>query len=93
MTNAIEQLAQSYNVIECQSMPILLIGGGSKLKGIVNHLLKKEVFTNIKTASPKTIGARDPSLFALLGALYIDYKYPNTSSDEKKPTVAVSRED
>ncbi len=93
MTNAIEQLAQSYNVIEYQSMPILLIGGGSKLKGIVNHLLKKEVFTNIKTASPKTIGARDPSLFALLGALYIDYKYPNTSSDEKKPTVAVSRED
>ena len=93
MTNAIEQLAQSYNVIEYQSMPILLIGGGSKLKGIVSHLLKKEVFTNIKAVTPKTIGARDPSLFALLGAIYIDYKYPNTSSDEKKPTVAVSREE
>ena len=93
MTNAIEQLAQSYNVIEYQSMPILLIGGGSRLKGIVNHLLQKNVFTNIKAISPKTIGARDPSLFALLGAIYIGYKYPNTSGDEKKPTVAVSREE
>lgn len=93
LTNAIEQLAQSYNVVEYQSMPILLIGGGSKLKGLVPYLLSKEVFSNIKAITPKTIGARDPSLFALLGAIYVDYKYPNTSGDEKKPAVAVSREE
>ena len=93
MTNAIEQLAQAYNVIEYANMPIILIGGGSKLKGIVPYILSKEIFQNVKTLSPTTIGARDPSLFALLGAIYSDNKYPNASDEEKKQSSPVSREE
>lgn len=93
MTNAIEQLAQAYNVIEYANMPIILIGGGSKLKGIVPYILSKENFQNVKTLSPTTIGARDPSLFALLGAIYSDNKYPNASDEEKKQSSPVSREE
>ena len=93
MTNAIEQLAQAYNVIEYANMPIILIGGGSKLKGIVPYILSKETFQNVKTISPTTIGARDPSLFALLGAIYSDNKYPNASDEEKKQSSPVSREE
>lgn len=93
MTNAIEQLAQAYNVIEYANMPIILIGGGSKLKGIVPYILSKETFQNVKTLSPTTIGARDPSLFALLGAIYSDNKYPNASDEEKKQSSPVSREE
>ena len=90
---AIEQLAQTYNVVDFQQMPILLVGGGSRLRGIVPFIVNKNVFTNIEAISPSTIGARDSSLFAVLGAIYVNEKYPNTSVGDKKPNVNVSRED
>jgi cell division protein FtsA len=93
LTVAIEQLAQQYNVVDYQSMPIILIGGGSKLKGIVPFITSKGTYSNIRTEVPKSLGARDPSLFALLGAIYVDNKYPNTSSEAKKANVNVAREE
>lgn len=93
MNNAIEQLAQVYNVIDYANMPIILIGGASKLKGIVPYILSKGTFQNVKTLSPTTIGARDPSLFALLGAIYSDNKYPKATDEEKKQSSPVSREE
>ena len=92
-TVAIESLAQAYNVVDYQSLPILLIGGTSRLKGIVPYLTAKGTYNNIQSVIPKVLGARDPSLFALLGAIYINTKYPNTYSNEKRPTVNVSREE
>ena len=93
LTVAIEQLSQTYNVVEYLQMPILLIGGGSRLIGLVDYLIGKNQFQNIKAISPKSLGARDPSLFALLGAIYIDNKYPNTTTSEKKIANNVSREE
>lgn len=90
---AIEELAKAYNVTDYLSMPIYLIGGGSKLNGLIPYLLNKEQFTNIMAVSPKSIGGRDPSLFALIGAIYITNKYPNTKSVDKVNTVNVSREE
>lgn len=90
---AIEQLAQAYNVVDYQNMPILLIGGGSRLKGIIPFITSKGTFTNIQAITPKSLGARDPSLFALLGAIYVDSKYPNTTNGEKKTMVNVLREE
>ena len=91
---AIEELAKSYNVIDYQAMPILLIGGGSRLKGLVPYLLDKNAFDTIRTVAPKSIGARDPSLFAVLGAIYVNKKYPNTyQGDTAKINVNVARED
>ena len=93
LTVAIEQLSQTYNVVEYLQMPIPLIGGGSRLIGLVDYLIGKNQFQNIKAISPKSLGARDPSLFALLGAIYIDNKYPNTTTSEKKIANNVSREE
>ena len=93
MNVAIEQLAQLYKVADFQNMPILLIGGGSRLKGLVPYLVNKGVYTKIQTILPRSLGARDPSLFALIGAIYVESKYPNTSDTEIKNNVNVSRED
>ena len=93
MNVAIEQLAQLYNVVDYQNLPIILIGGGSKLKGIVTHFVEKGTYPYISTLSPNNLGARDPSLFALIGAIYINSKYSNTNSGEKNNNISVSRED
>ena len=93
MLVAIEDLAKAYNVVDYQGLPILLIGGGSRLKGLVPYLMGKKTFETITTVTPKTIGARDPSLFALLGAIYVNEKYPNTSESVSKANVNVARED
>lgn len=93
MNVAIEQLAQLYKVVDYQNMPIILIGGGSRLKGLVPYLVAKNVYNNIQTVLPRSLGARDPSLFAIIGAIYVENKYPNTSDTEIKNNVNVSRED
>lgn len=90
---AIEELARAYNINDYQTLPLLLIGGGSKLKGIIPYLVSKNEFNTIEALSPRSIGGRDPSLFALLGAIYINHKYPNTKSGDKQINVNVSREE
>ncbi len=93
MNVAIEKLAQLYKVVDYQKMPILLIGGGSRLKGLVPYLQSKNSYNDIQTITPRSLGARDPSLFAVVGAIYTESKYPNTSEPEAKNNVNVSRED
>ncbi len=90
---AIEELARAYSINDYQTLPLLLIGGGSKLKGIIPYLVSKNEFNTIEALSPRSIGGRDPSLFALLGAIYINHKYPNTKSGDKQINVNVSREE
>ena len=90
---AIEELARAYSINDYQTLPLLLIGGGSKLKGIIPYLVSKNEFNTIEALSPRSIGGRDPSLFALLGAIYINHKYPNTKSGDRQINVNVSREE
>ena len=89
----IEQLALTYNVMEYSKLPIILVGGGSKLKGLTNYLKDKTGNPNINVVAPKTLGARDPSLFSVLGAIYINKKYPNIGDEAHRQIVSVTRED
>ena len=67
--NSIAQIAVQHKLQGENDLPIILIGGGSKLNGLVPYLSEKMNKENIKNVSPIVLGARDPSLFALLGAL------------------------
>lgn len=89
---AIEELSSSYNLADYKDCPILLVGGTSKLKGIKEFLLCKNVYTDIRQVTPNSLGARDPSLLALLGSIYVNYKYPNTIGHKIESTT-VSREE
>ena len=90
---AIEDLAITYKVANYRDLPIYLIGGTSRLKGIIPYLESKETYKNFTKIVPHSLGARDPSLFALLGAILVEHKYPNTSSLEKATSVTVTREE
>ena len=89
----IEQLALAYNVQEYSKLPVVLVGGGSKLKGLLNYLKDKTGNPNINSVSPKTLGARDPSMFSVLGAIYINAKYPNLGDEANRQIVSVTREE
>lgn len=90
----LEKIAELYQIDNYSSFPIIMIGGGSKLRGLLNYLKEKNPRQTFQTLIPKTIGARDPSLFSLLGAIYVDSKYPNTSiSSGDTNKINVSREE
>ena len=92
-TSAEERLATAYKVDIYRELPIILIGGGSKLHGLVPYLQSKLVQKDITLLSPHTLGARDPSLFALLGAIKIHAEHPGVMEDINTNITPVSRED
>ena len=84
--NAIGQIASQHRLEGEAELPIIIIGGGSKLNGLVSYLCEKMNKINIKNISPDVIGARDPSLFALLGALNFLEKSPREVEEISTPT-------
>ena len=89
----IEQLAQKYGVENFKNMPLVLIGGGSKLKGLANYLRPKFNGTNINVVAPHVIGARDPSLCSCLGAILFHARHRGVVEDINTAVAPVSRED
>ena len=89
----IEQLSNIYNVVNHNTLPIYLIGGGSKLKGMVTYLSERLSNKNIELLKIKSIGARDTSLVSLLGAIYVNKKYPISKDAASENRVTVNREE
>ncbi len=63
------------------NIPLVLIGGGSQLHGLKEYLKNKVYSEDIRVIVPKTFGARDPSFFNCLGALYSYAKLPNIGEE------------
>ena len=89
LKTSIEQLKTGYQVNE--TLPIYLIGGGSKLIGLVDYLKLNLFNDNVFTLTPKVMGARDPSLFSALGAILVYEKY--LSDLDSEVAVNVMREE
>lgn len=77
---------KSYN-----SIPMILVGGGSRLYGLKNYLEHKVMSNEIFVLNPTTIGARDPSFFNALGCIYTFNKYPLIASDTHANVGEVTR--
>ena len=88
----IEQLSNAYNIDEPSSIPLVIIGGGSKLKGFKQFLYNNIRSTNLRFLKNRSIGARDSSLTALLGALLVENRYP-VNKVETPAHVTVSRDE
>ena len=88
---AMDQLKELYKVNK--DIPILVIGGTSKLKGLISYLKTKLYKENISAVSPKTIGVRDPSMLACLGAVLFHSKHPGVLEDINTSSTPVGRED
>lgn len=69
-----------------KQLPMILIGGGSLLKGLEAYMLPKVQSVSVTTVIPKVLGARNPALFNCLGMLLVQKKY-QAVFDENHPKV------
>ena len=90
---SIQQLALAYKVDTYKTLPFVITGGGSKLHGLLNYLKDKFGKDNIQIVNPRTIGARDPSLAACLGAILVHNSHPGVVEDINSSSSPVSREE
>ena len=93
----VNQLNEAVNTVTAQhdksyrSFPMLLVGGGAELNGLVQYITPKVLSETVEVIRPKTLGARNTTFFNCLGAILTHSKYPNLN-DESHPRVgALSR--
>ena len=86
------QIINDYARDNISSLPIVFTGGFSSLHGF--DKIAKEKFTgnqSIHYLQPEAIGARSPSLSALVGALLASSKYKGSLSDQRARVAQVER--
>ena len=71
-----------------RSFPMILIGGGAELNGLVQYITPKVPSETVNVIRPQTLGARNATFFNCLGAILTHSKYPNLN-DESHPRVGV----
>ena len=69
-----------------RSFPMLLIGGGAQLNGLVSYITPKVLSETVEVVNAKSLGARNPTFFNCLGMLLTQAKYLNLN-DEAHPRV------
>ena len=86
------QIINDYARDNISSLPIVFTGGFSSLHGF--DKIAKEKFTgnqSIHYLQPEAIGARSPSLSALVGALLASSKYKGSLTDQRARVAQVER--
>ena len=85
LNNAVNEVVAAHDK-SYRSFPMLLIGGGAQLNGLVNYITPKVLSETVTVVAPKTLGARNPTFFNCLGMLLTHAKYLNLN-DEAHPKV------
>ena len=85
LNNAVNEVVSAHDK-SYRSFPMLLIGGGAELNGLVSYITPKVLSETVEVVTPKTLGARNPTFFNCLGMLLTHAKYLNLN-DEAHPKV------
>ena len=85
LNEAVDQVVSQHDRTY-RSFPMLLIGGGALLNGLVEYITPKVLSETVTVVTPKTLGARNPTFFNCLGMLLTHAKYLNLN-DEAHPKV------
>ena len=85
LNNAVNDVVSAHDR-SYRSFPMLLIGGGAELNGLVNYITPKVLSETVEVVSSRTLGARNPTFFNCLGMLLTHAKYLNLN-DEAHPKV------
>ena len=85
LNNAVNEVVAQHDK-SYRSFPMLLIGGGAQLNGLVNYITPKVLSETVDVVTAKTLGARNPTFFNCLGMLLTHAKYLNLN-DEAHPKV------
>ena len=86
VNNVVAQHDKSY-----RSFPMLLIGGGSQLNGLVSYITPKVLSETVMTVAPKNLGARNPTFFNCLGMILAHSKYLNPNDESHSKVGQVTR--
>ena len=90
LNNAFGSLLSRYGG-QFNSLPVILIGGASKLHGIEPFLEKALPGRELHYYTPRAIGARDRGYASLLGLLISSGKYTGSLEDNYRGMGSVSR--
>ena len=85
LNNAVNEVVAAHDK-SYRSFPMLLIGGGAELNGLVSYITPKVLSETVTVVTPKTLGAINPTFFNCLGMLLTHAKYLNLN-DEAHPKV------
>ena len=83
--NALNSLLELYDS-SFKKIPLVLIGGGSRLNGLVDYILPKIENDTARCWSPKNFGARNGTFVNCLGMILANAKNPSVY-DEQHPRV------
>ena len=86
----LKQRADIHN--ELRKLPIVLIGGGSQLKGIADYLSGKVDNTDVRVVTPTVIGARDATYTNCLGMILAAKKYMSMNDDPRFRAGSITRD-
>ena len=77
---------------EYRTLPMILVGGGSKLFGLVDYIKPKVPAEEIYLYEPKVLGARNATYTNCLGMILVCSKYPQMI-DEHQPRIGAIQRD
>ena len=66
---SLDELLKSYDKTITKKLPMILVGGGAKLNGLVEYLAPKVESETVTVVSPKNLGARDATYTNCLGLI------------------------
>lgn len=81
----IDDLLKDYDK-SAKALPMILVGGGSRLNGLIEYLEPKVQSESVIAVTPRSLGARNPTFTNCLGMIIANTKYPNVY-DETHPRV------
>ena len=85
LNSSIDELLKGYDA-SAKALPMIVIGGGSKLNGLIDYISPKVKSEAVIAVAPRSLGARNPTFTNCLGMILADAKYPNVY-DETHPRV------
>ena len=85
LTSHIDDLLKDYDK-SAKALPMILVGGGSRLNGLIEYLEPKVQSEQVIAVTPRSLGARNPTFTNCLGMIIANTKYPNVY-DETHPRV------
>ena len=83
LNSAIDDLLGDYGTAY-KTLPMILVGGGSKLNGLVEYITPKVPNDTVRVISPRSFGARNPTFTNCLGMILANAQIPSVY-DENHP--------
>lgn len=92
LNSSLDELLKTYDKAT-KSLPMLLIGGGSRLNGLVEYVTPKVPSEYVKVVTPRALGARDSTYTNVLGIILAQSVNPAIGDDNHPKVGQVTRDE